>query len=203
AIAPGGGRGLGRAHSLAPAEAGAGAGAFVADAEPRRDRPARQRVDHLVARLAQQARTAAGPIREAALGAGELLARYDGFVPQAATVAAFHLDLDAEAERVDASLDRLAVLTEGRPVLAARTATELAARLRRTQEGDAETLLGAAQRLTVHGGHSEGLLATAITATLGTRTGWAPQWRAQLRALRRHPHPDVRDAALAQMTAYE
>ncbi|MEU9878685.1 hypothetical protein [Streptomyces phaeochromogenes] len=175
----------------------------LADAEPRRDRPARQRVDHLVARLAQQARTAAGPIREGALGAGELLASYDGFVPQAATIAAFHLDLDAEEEQVDTALDRLAALTAGRPVLAARTAAELATRLRRTQEGDAETLLGAAQRLTVHGGHSEGLLATAITATLGTRTGWAPPWRAQLRALRRHPQPDVRDAALAQMTAYE
>ncbi|MFD3314627.1 hypothetical protein [Streptomyces sp. NPDC058694] len=175
----------------------------LADAEPRRDRPARQRVDHLVARLAQQARIAAGPIRDAALGAGELLARYDGFVPQAATVAAFHLDLDAEAERVDTALDRLAALTEGRPALAARTATELAARLRRTQEGDAEILLGAAQRLTVHGGHSEGLLAAAITTTLGTRTGWPPPWRAQLRTLRRHPHPDVRDAALAKVTAHE
>ncbi|MFI1480122.1 hypothetical protein [Streptomyces sp. NPDC020747] len=175
----------------------------LADAEPRRDRPARQRVEHLVARLAQQARTAAGPIREAALGAGELLAGYDGFVPQAANIAAYHLDLDAEADRVDTALDRLAALTEGRPVLAARTATELAARLRRTQEGDAGILLGVAGRLTVHGGHSEGLLATAITATLGTRTGWAPEWRAQLRALRRHPQPDVRDAALAQVTAYE
>ncbi|GHH35488.1 hypothetical protein FHS35_005201 [Streptomyces umbrinus] len=191
------------AESEPEPETEASANAFAADAEPRRDRPARQRVDYLVARLAQQARTAAGPVREAALGAGELLASYDGFVPQAATIAAFHLDLDAEAEQVDTALDRLAALTAGRPVLAARTATELAARLRRTQEGDAETLLGAARRLTVHGGHSEGLLATAITATIGTRTGWAPAWRAQLRTLRRHPHPDVRDAALAQMTAYE
>ncbi|TRO67610.1 hypothetical protein [Streptomyces sp. IB201691-2A2] len=211
----GGARGLREAlRVLAEAEAEAGIGTdagteaetaapALVDAEPGRDRPARQRVDHLVARLAQQARTAAGPIREAALGAGELLARYDGFVPQAATVAAVHLDLDAEAERVDTALDRLAALTEGRPVLAARTATELAARLRRTQEGDAEIMLGAAQRLTVHGGHSEGLLATALTATLGTRTGWAPQWRAQLRTLRRHAQPDVRDAALAHMTAYE
>ncbi|MDQ0948125.1 hypothetical protein QFZ24_002048 [Streptomyces phaeochromogenes] len=211
----GGARGLREAlRVLAEAEAEAGIGTdagteaetaapALVDAEPGRDRPARQRVDHLVARLAQQARTAAGPIREAALGAGELLARYDGFVPQAATVVAVHLDLDAEAERVDTALDRLAALTEGRPVLAARTATELAARLRRTQEGDAEIMLGAAQRLTVHGGHSEGLLATALTATLGTRTGWAPQWRAQLRTLRRHAQPDVRDAALAHMTAYE
>ncbi|WP_328492804.1 hypothetical protein OHS59_08730 [Streptomyces sp. NBC_00414] len=176
----------------------------LADAEPRRDRPARQRVDHLVARLARQAATDAGTVRAAALGAAELLARYDAFVPQAAAITVTHLDLEAESEQVVEALARLAALTDGRPALAAGTASALADRLRRgTHEGGAETLLGAARRLTAHGGHGEGLLATAVTGALGTRTDWGPPWRAQLRALRRHPVADVRDAALAQVTAYE
>ncbi|WP_188114045.1 hypothetical protein [Streptomyces apricus] len=115
-----------------------------------------------------------------------------------------HLDLDAGAEQVEAALVRLAALTAGRPALAARTAAELADRLgRRTHEGDAGTLLGVAHRLTAHGGHAEGLLAVALTAALGTRTDWGPLWRTRLDALRRHPVPDVRDMALAQVTAYE
>ncbi|MFD6291177.1 hypothetical protein [Streptomyces sp. NPDC060205] len=175
-----------------------------ADAEPLRDRPARQRVDHLVVCLAQRAEGHVGPLRAAALGAAELLARYDGFVPQAAALTVAHLDLDAEAEHVDAALSRLAALTDGRPALAAATAAELADRLEHgTHEGDAETLLGVARRLTSHGGHSEGLLATALTAALGTRTDWRQPWRDRLGALRRHPVADVRDAALARTTAYE
>ncbi|MGN9817842.1 hypothetical protein ACTMUQ_21175 [Streptomyces sp. SD11] len=186
-------------HALAEAEA-----ETDADAESLRDRPARQRVDHLVVCLAQQAAVAAGPVRAAALGAAALLARYDAFVPQAATITVAHLDLDAEAEHLDAALSGLAALTDGRPALAAGTAAELAERLDRgTHEGDAETLLGIARRLTAHGGHGEGLLATAVTVALGTRTDWRQPWRDRLRALRRHPVADVRDAALARTTAYE
>ncbi|MFJ2260255.1 hypothetical protein ACIOKD_18250 [Streptomyces sp. NPDC087844] len=184
-------------------ETGAAADAD-ADAEPRRDRPARQRVDHLVACLAQRAEAAAGPVREAALGAAELLARYDGLVPQAAAITVAHIDLDAEAEHVDAALSRLAALTAGRPALAAGTAAELAERLEHSaHEGDAEILLGVARRLTAHGGHGAGLIAAALTGALGTRTDWRQPWRAQLRALRRHPVADVRDAAPARTTAYE
>jgi hypothetical protein len=172
----------------------------LADAEERRDRPARRRIDYLVARLAQHARSAPGPIRPAALAAGELLAEYDAFVPQAAAIAAFHLDPDADPER----LDRLAALTEGRPALAARTAKELGQRLQRqAHEGDPDLLLDVARRLTAHGGHGEGLLAAALTEAVGPRTGWVAPWREQLRALRRHPVADVRDAALDQVTAYE
>ncbi|MFD9329518.1 hypothetical protein [Streptomyces sp. NPDC060065] len=171
-----------------------------AEAGERRDRPARQRVEYLVARLAEHARTAPGPIRPAALAAGELLAGYDAFVPQAAAITVFHLDLDAEP----GGLDRLAALTEGRPALGARTAGELATRLRgQAHEGDPQVLLDTARRLTAHGGHGEGLLAAALTEAIGTRTGWAAPWREQLRALRRHPVADVRDAALDQVTAYE
>ncbi|WAU83862.1 hypothetical protein O1Q96_31755 [Streptomyces sp. Qhu-G9] len=187
-----------------PLRCGADADAALVDAESRRDRPARQRVDHLVVGLADQAVTAAGPVRAAALAAAELLARYDGFVPQAAAVTAAHLDLEADAEALETALARLAALTDGRPALAARTASELAGRLLRgPHEGDPKTLLGAARRLTAHGGHGEGLLAVALTGALGARTDWGSPWRVQLNALRRHPMADVRDAALAQVTAYE
>ncbi|WP_369231578.1 hypothetical protein AB5J56_08400 [Streptomyces sp. R21] len=171
-----------------------------ADADERRDRPARQRVEQLVARLEHMARAAAGTVRPAALAAAELLAGYDAFVPQAAAIMVFHLDLDEEPVR----LERLSALTDGRPALAARTAREIGERLRRqAHEGDPEVLLGAVRRLTAHGGHGEGLLAAAVTAAIGVRTGWVAPWREQLRALRRHPVADVRDAALDQVTAYE
>jgi hypothetical protein len=197
-----GGGGLEQAlRMLAEAETAGGAeDAGQSDADERRDRPARRRVDYLVARLAQQARTAPAPIRPAALAAGELLAGYDAFVPQAAAITAFHLDLDEEPVR----LERLAALTDGRPALAARTAGELGERLRRqAHEGDPEILLDEVRRLTAHGGHGEGLLAAAVTGAIGSRTGWAAPWRERLRALRRHPVADVRDAALDQVTAYE
>ncbi|WP_405923263.1 hypothetical protein [Streptomyces sp. NBC_00035] len=187
----------------AAADVGSDAGPD-AEAGERRDRPARQRVEYLVARLAEHARTAPGPIRPAALAAGELLAGYDAFVPQAAAIMVFHLDLDLDAE--PGRLDRLATLAEGRPALGARTAGELATRLRgrgQPHEGDPQVLLDTARRLTAHGGHGEGLLAAALTGAIGTRTGWAAPWREQLGALRRHPVADVRDAALDQVTAYE
>ncbi|MER5900662.1 hypothetical protein ABT150_11245 [Streptomyces mirabilis] len=199
---PRGGRGLQQAlRRLAEAETAAATEEIGrTDAGERRDRPARRRVDHLVVYLAQRARTAPRPIRPAALAAGELLAGYDAFVPQAAAITAFHLDLDGEP----GDLERLAALTEGRPALAARTAQELGERLRRrAHEGDPDVLLEVARRLGAHGGHGEGLLAAAVTGAIGARTGWAAPWREQLRALRRHPVADVRDAALDQVTAYE
>ncbi|MGW4982003.1 hypothetical protein, partial [Streptomyces mirabilis] len=199
---PRGGRGLQQAlRTLAEAETAAATEEIGrADAGERRDRPARRRVDHLVVRLAQRARTAPRPIRPAALAAGELLAGYDAFVPQAAAITAFHLDLDGEP----GDLERLAALTEGRPALGARTAQELGERLRRrAHEGDPDVLLEVVRRLGAHGGHGEGLLAAAVTGAIGARTGWAAPWREQLRALRRHPVADVRDAALDQVTAYE
>ncbi|MFJ9589372.1 hypothetical protein [Streptomyces acidicola] len=171
-----------------------------ADAEGRRDRPARRRVEHLVRQLAHHARPAPHPVRPAALAASELLAAYDDFVPQAAAIAAFHLDLDTGPEH----LHRLAALTESRPALADRTARAVGERLRgRAHEGDPGTLLPVARGLAAHGGHAQGLLAVALTGALGARTGWPGPWRDQLRALRRHPVPDVRDAALAEVTAYE
>ncbi|MFG2026233.1 hypothetical protein [Streptomyces sp. NPDC048825] len=170
------------------------------DAEEHRDRPARRRIENLVLRLSLQGRTAPRSIRPAALAASGLLAGYDDFVPQAAEIAAFHLDLDADPAR----LEGLAALTEGRPALAARMAQEVGERLsRQVHEGDPEALLHVTRRLTAHGGHAQGLLAVALTGALGIRTAWPTPWREHLRLLRRHALPDVRDAALALVTAHE
>ncbi|MET9896750.1 hypothetical protein ABZZ47_42595 [Streptomyces sp. NPDC006465] len=187
----------GAARSEAPLVPEAGVSAR-ADAEERRDRPARQRLAHLVACLGRSAAMDPDAVRPAALAAVELLAGYDAFVPQAAALAVTHLDLDADPRR----LERLAALTTGRPALAVRTAEDLEARLR-SRAGDPDALLEAVRRLAAHGGHAEGLLAVAVTAAIGTRTGWATPWRDRLRALRRHPVPDVRDAALNRLTAQE
>ncbi|AXL93568.1 hypothetical protein C4J65_30575 [Streptomyces sp. CB09001] len=46
-------------------------------------------------------------------------------------------------------------------------------------------------------------MAVAVTGALGEREDWPAPWRELLRALRRHPVPDVRDAALEETTAHE
>ncbi|GAB3011922.1 hypothetical protein GCM10023080_093360 [Streptomyces pseudoechinosporeus] len=196
-----GGEGLLRAlRALAGTESAPPTVEALHDAEELRDRPARRRIESLRLRLGHQARSAPRPIRPAALAASELLAEYDDFVPQAAEITAFHLDLDADLER----LDRLAALTEGRPALAARMAQEVGERLRRqVHEGDPEALLHVTRRLIAHGGHAQGLLAVALTGALGIRTAWPATWREHLRLLRRHALPDVRDAALGVVTAHE
>ncbi|MFC8517104.1 hypothetical protein [Streptomyces sp. NPDC057257] len=171
------------------------------DAEERRDRPARRRIGFLVACLEQGARTDPEAVRPVALAASELLGEYDAHVPQAAALAATHLDLAA----VPLDLDRLAAAVgDGRPVLAADVAHRLATRLgHREKQVNADALLAEAVRLTEHGGHTQGLLALAVVQAVGNGTEWPAVWRERLRALRRHPWADVRDAALEEATAYE
>lgn len=90
-----------------------------------------------------------------------------------------------------------------------RTAEILRNRLNTARRpGDPLILLIAVERLTANAGHAAGLLAGAVTQALGSRTGriedWRTEdWRTRLRALRRHAHPDVREAALALTTATE
>jgi hypothetical protein len=130
-----------------------------------------------------------------------VLGEYDAHVPQAAALAVAHLDLAV----VPPGLDRLsAVVGTGRPVLAGRIAHTLRLRLQHQEKQvDAEALLAEAISLTAHGGHTEGLLALAVVQALGTRLDWPAPWRERLRALRRHPCADVRDAALEETTAHE
>ncbi|MGC9441121.1 hypothetical protein [Streptomyces sp. WG5] len=171
------------------------------DATARRDRPARRRVEFLVARLGATHSGSESAVRPAGLAAAELLAEYEAYAAQAAVLAATHLDLTAAPPR----LDRVTALAGAdRPALAARVAGELRGRLeRRGQPGDPEALRVEALALAEHGGHAEGLTAVAVTGALGSREQWPAPWRALLRTLRRHPLPDVRDAALEETTAYE
>ncbi|MFH8973657.1 hypothetical protein [Streptomyces sp. NPDC017890] len=171
------------------------------DAEARRDRPARRRVEFLVARLGAASSRSEAAVRPAGLAAAELLAEYEAYAAQAAVLAATHLDLTA----VPPCLDRVTALAGAdRPALAARVAGEVRGRLERwEQPGDPEALRVEAVALAEHGGHAEGLLAVAVTAALGSREQWPAPWRELLRALRRHPVPDVRDAALEETTAHE
>ncbi|MDG9722517.1 hypothetical protein [Streptomyces sp. DH41] len=171
------------------------------DADERRDRPARRRVEFLVARLGATFARSETAVRPAGLAAADLLGGYEAYAAQAAVLAATHLDLTAVPPR----LDRLTAMTgAGRPALAVRVADELRGRLeRREQPGDAAVLRAEAVALARHGGHAEGLLAVAVTGALGSREEWPAPWRELLRTLRRHPVPDVRDAALEETTAYE
>lgn len=175
------------------------------DAESERDRPARQRIDHLVGRLSTAVTMRqVEASRTAAVRASELLCATTDFVPQGTHLAVTALGLDEKPAVVLASLDRLAALHTDRPALAARTAETLRSRLNTARRpGDPLVLLIAVQRLIANADHAGGILAVALTHALGSRTRWPQDWRAQLRALRRHPHPDVRDAALALRTAAE
>ncbi|WP_329473376.1 hypothetical protein OIE75_35370 [Streptomyces sp. NBC_01723] len=170
------------------------------DAGETRDRPSHRRIEALVAGLETGCRRPEA-VRPAALAAAELLSAYDAHVARAAVLAAHHVDLSAVPPR----LDRVADLAgPDRPALAARVAGALRERLEtRAQPGDSTVLLAEARTLAEHGGHARGLMAVAVTGALGQREDWPAPWRAALRTLRRHPVPDVRDAALEETTAYE
>ncbi|KOT96685.1 hypothetical protein ADK86_16915 [Streptomyces sp. NRRL F-5755] len=187
------------ARLLAAADARPG----TPDAESRRDRPARQRLGYLTGRL-DACRLREPALRTSALAVGQLLAGCPDFVPYAVRVLSCALDLDAGAEQMTAQLTRLARLHTDRPALARRTADTLLRRLKGEHAPDRTTAAETAARaLTEDGGHAAGLFAVALTAFGGTRTEWAAPWRARLRLLRRHPVPDVRDAALELTAVWE
>ncbi|MFC9595307.1 hypothetical protein ACFTUC_36610 [Streptomyces sp. NPDC056944] len=55
--------------------------------------------------------------------------------------------------------------------------------------------LAAVRVLGGDGGLVEGLLAVGLVTALGTRMDWPEAWRVAVVELRRHPEPDVREAA--------
>ncbi|MFE1930824.1 hypothetical protein ACFW95_10705 [Streptomyces sp. NPDC059474] len=174
------------------------------DAEPDRDRPARRRIQHLADRLATRARMRPRVTRRTARAAGELLAGYETFIPEAAHVLVNALDLDARPGPLSAGLARLARLHTTRPALAVHTADALRRRLNTAlRPGSDAGLLRAAGQLDEDGGHASGLFAATLTEVGGARTEWAEPWRERLRSLRGHPHADVRDAALRLTTTVE
>jgi hypothetical protein len=165
------------------------------DAGEERDRPAHRRIEHVADLLAERTpRTPA--LRPAARSVALLLAGHDTCVAPATRVLLAAVDLTAPGP----GLRELAGLHTDRPALAARTADRLRSRLGREETPEAE-LDRAAQALTAAGTPAEGLFAWAITVARGERTAWPTRWRAHLATLRRHPSPDVRDAARRSSTA--
>ncbi|MFF2078974.1 hypothetical protein ACFVXG_30000 [Kitasatospora sp. NPDC058162] len=175
------------------------------DATAERDRPARQRIDFLAARLSagvgdRPTAAAVAAAREAA----ELLTTAPDFAHLSLQLRAAALDFDAPYDNLLTELDALATLHADRPVPATRTAEALHNRLNATRRpGDPAVLHRVVEQLTAQNTCVQGLFAVALTHALGPRTNWQPHWRTALRTLRRHPHPDVRDAALAVRTASE
>jgi hypothetical protein len=167
------------------------------DAEADRDLPARQRIGVLARAVAGGARSPVLRVAARALSADLAAAPDHRGSAVVLAVAAIPWDGDALAQ-----LREVARLAD-RPVLAARAAEELTARLdpavrrlpRDRVRSIAETLAGE--------GSTSALLALAITAAAGRDTGWPEHWRSLLRVLRRHEDPDVRLAALDTVTTRE
>ncbi len=192
---------------LAAADARGDAPDTAQNAAPDDDRPARPRVALLAHQLSLAATQRPTEARPLAAEAGELLARHPDFLPDAVRLLLAAVDLDAAPDALGEELVRLAWLHHDRPALAARTAGELHHRLTSRAlpgqippafGGDPHALLVVAGRLGAEGGAAAGQFAVELTRVGGTGSDWAPPWRELLRWLRRHPVPDVRDAALAQ-----
>ncbi|GAB3928720.1 hypothetical protein GCM10029976_027040 [Kribbella albertanoniae] len=169
------------------------------NALPDRDHPARQRLAELGKRLigALQGKPAESrrilKVIAAELDTPELLdLRLDLLIRGIAWN-----DLAAE-------LPALIEAVADRPIVAYNTASLLGSRLGQSHpHWTPEQLEPIARELLRSDTLMAGLLAGAIIAPAGRRTGWSPTWRDLLVALRNHPAPDVRQAALDTVTATE
>ncbi|GAA3226952.1 hypothetical protein GCM10017691_16890 [Pseudonocardia petroleophila] len=160
----------------------------------RRDRPAGQRLDRIVAGLAARgavARRHPGPVREVAA----LLAADPATLPAAARLLAV---LAAPGPGLADDLTALAALVADRPVVAAAVGPAL-----ETAAWPAADALVGVDVLVAVDGPAAGLLAVAVVARVGPRTGWTGDWLQRVDALRAHPDPDVRAAADGIVTAPE
>ncbi|MFF4318881.1 hypothetical protein [Streptomyces sp. NPDC001568] len=115
------------------------------------------------------------------------------------------VDLRTEPEDLTRRMDDLAAALEDAGVV---VAGQVAGRMRphwghRALPRHAATLLTVADRLARDGRVGAGLLAAALVAGTGTVLSWPEEWRALLRALRRHPRPDVRHEAFRILTENE
>ena len=108
------------------------------------------------------------------------------------------IDLEAAEPELLLSLRELTAAIEGRPVLAARVAEDVeeAHRYGRPLAGPGAAPT-AIRVLSGEGGLVEGLLAVGLATALGTRLDWPESLRTTVVELRRHPEPEVRDAAYA------
>ncbi|MFC8075021.1 hypothetical protein ACFUN8_05730 [Streptomyces sp. NPDC057307] len=171
------------------------------DAAPDRDLPSRQRALVLLGPLANRPKPEARPVLAAV--ATQLAAEPSLSWARADLLRAL-VDLDAGLPELTSRLRDLAANADDRPALAAATADRLRDRLGSGHlPSDPATVLAAADRLATAGDAATGLLAVALVSGIGKRLGWPEDWRTALRALRRHPSGDVRDAALAAVIRTE
>lgn len=165
------------------------------EAEPDRDRPARQRLLAVVDLLATTIRREAPERRT---GLHEIA----NSLPDA-----YHLqrvDLRLAAVEGNELLTTLLDLTAASPY----QAVLLSQKVRRALNADTKTWSLNKVGTTVMSLHERGdliggLFALHLVDAVGQRTQWAAEWRTWLTALRRHPDPDVRQAALNTTTAKE
>jgi len=176
------------------------------DDDPGRDRPARQRLQLVIARVAGWASDADPGLDRAPLAdAGRQLAAQPDLARSGARLLLAAVQLDrGDAEELTARLTEICDFVGDQPVAASDIAHELAGRVR-SPAGDGlraepDTIRAAATLLADDGRLSAGLLAVAL-AERGASLGWPAACRAQIRQLRAHRVPDVRAAALAVVMA--
>lgn len=153
---------------------------------PDRDRRARRRITFVADGVVTWAEAGPGLDRTAALAAARWLAGDPLFESDAARML---------TALVEVRMPDLAEIVTTRPVLAARTAAWLEARVERERESlDPGILAEAAELLRQRGDTAGGLLALALVRG-AQHDGWPAPWRDLLLGLRQHPDPDVRDGA--------
>ncbi|MBB4744956.1 hypothetical protein BJY16_008415 [Actinoplanes octamycinicus] len=157
--------------------------------EPGADLPARRRVEVLAQGVATLGRSLPPAADRSALIAGmHALAARPGYLTVAlsALVSLGHLD----------NLLEIADRCAGRPVIAARIAERVGARLREDRDPPSPAVLhDLIERLAWRGDLAAGLFAVQLVR-FGAGYRWAGRWRELLMALRSHPDPDVRDDAV-------
>ena len=172
--------------------------------DPERDRPARRRLERLVASVTQWSATA-GPDadRRALVDAGRALARRAPFVSQAAMLlgaAAVATAYTATPAAMADAFDEVATLLAEQPIAAALVADGLSAAVADNTAINPSVVLSAAALLATHDDVPRGLFALALLAA-GRSLGWPEPWRVVLRSVREHAAADVRGRALALDTS--
>jgi hypothetical protein len=161
------------------------------NALPDRDHPARQRLTDLVGQLCAQFSHRSADVRRHLTAVADELTASD------------FLDLRLQLlVLAQDDFDHLRGLVADDP-LAAQTAADLVCNRLTTTEPDPTVLLPTAEALVNAPDLASGLLAHAYLGTAGPRSGWSPEWRSLLVALRNHPVPAIRRRALSLTTATE
>ncbi|MEU6312999.1 hypothetical protein [Streptomyces sp. NPDC047014] len=153
------------------------------------DLPARRRLEQLADGL-YGAPGLYAPLARLLDGTPELARLRAGLLARA-------VDLGAPAAEQAAALRLLVAAVRERPVLAGELAGVLYEQhCRGPRVGSPDGTLDVLAALN-GGGLAEGLFAVALTSALGRRHQWPERCRTAVLGLRRHPEPEVRDAAYA------